>query len=42
MILLSISVWGKLLGFLGLVIALPATCLATAYYQRLIALDAEK
>ncbi|PCI36834.1 MAG: AI-2E family transporter [Elusimicrobia bacterium] len=39
MILLSISIWGKLLGFLGLVIALPATCLATAYYQRLITLD---
>ncbi len=39
MILLSISVWGKLLGFLGLVIALPATCLATAYYHRLIILD---
>lgn len=37
MILLSISVWGKLLGFLGLVIALPATCLALAYYRRLLA-----
>jgi len=42
MILLSISVWGKLLGFLGLVIALPATCLVTAYYQRLIALDSKE
>jgi predicted PurR-regulated permease PerM len=42
MILLSISVWGKLLGFLGLVIALPATCIAVAYYQRLIALDPER
>lgn len=37
MILLSISVWGKLLGFLGLVIALPATCLVLAYYHRLLA-----
>lgn len=37
MILLSISVWGKLLGFLGLVIALPMTCLVTAYYHRLLA-----
>ncbi|MEE8424748.1 MAG: AI-2E family transporter [Elusimicrobiota bacterium] len=37
MILLSISIWGKLLGFLGLVIALPATCLVLAYYHRLLA-----
>ena len=37
MILLSISVWGQLLGFLGLVIALPMTCLALAYYRRIIA-----
>jgi predicted PurR-regulated permease PerM len=35
-ILLSISVWGKLLGFFGLIIALPMTCLVLAYYQRLI------
>jgi len=34
MILLSISVWGKLLGFLGLVIALPMTCLCLAYYRK--------
>lgn len=34
MILLSLSVWGKLLGFLGLVLALPLTCLALAYYRR--------
>ncbi len=37
MILLSISIWGKLLGFLGLVIALPMTCLVTAYYRRILA-----
>ena len=36
MILLSISIWGKLLGFLGLLIALPATCLVLAYYHRFI------
>ena len=36
MILLSISVWGKLLGFLGLIIALPMTCLTLAYYRRVI------
>ncbi|WP_462324336.1 AI-2E family transporter [Desulfoplanes sp.] len=36
MILLSLSIWGKLLGFLGLVIALPVTCLLLAYYKRTI------
>ncbi|PIE68484.1 MAG: AI-2E family transporter [Deltaproteobacteria bacterium] len=36
MILLSLSVWGKLLGFLGLIIALPITCLLLAYYKRII------
>jgi len=33
MILLSLSIWGKLLGMLGLVIALPMTCLLLAYYR---------
>jgi predicted PurR-regulated permease PerM len=37
MIMLSLSVWGKLLGMLGLLIALPMTCLLLAYYKRLIA-----
>ena len=36
MILLSLSVWGKVLGMLGLLIALPMTCLLLAYYQRFI------
>jgi predicted PurR-regulated permease PerM len=36
MILLSLSIWGKLLGFLGLVIALPVTCMLLAYYKRII------
>jgi len=36
MILLSISVWGKLMGFLGLVIALPMTCLCLAYYRKVM------
>jgi predicted PurR-regulated permease PerM len=36
MILLSISIWGKLLGFFGLVIAIPMTCLTLAYYQRFL------
>ncbi len=33
-ILLSISVWGKLLGFIGLILALPLTCLGLTYYRR--------
>ncbi|MEW6264936.1 MAG: AI-2E family transporter [Thermodesulfobacteriota bacterium] len=37
MILLSLSVWGKLLGMLGLLLALPLTCLVLAYYRRLLA-----
>ena len=36
MILLSLSVWGKLLGFFGLIIALPMTCLLLAYYKRFL------
>jgi predicted PurR-regulated permease PerM len=36
LILLSLSVWGKLLGFLGLVIALPMTCLCLAWYRRVV------
>ena len=35
-ILLSLSVWGKLLGLLGLIIALPMTALLYAYYCRYI------
>ena len=36
MIMLSLSIWGKLLGMLGLIIALPMTCLLLAYYRRII------
>ncbi len=32
-ILLSLAIWGKLLGMLGLLIALPMTCLLLAYYK---------
>ncbi|MDE6498730.1 MAG: AI-2E family transporter [Muribaculaceae bacterium] len=35
-ILLSISVWGTLLGFVGLIVALPLTTLLLAYYARYI------
>lgn len=37
-ILLSLSIWGTLLGFLGLIIALPLTTLLLAYYDRYITL----
>ena len=39
MILLSLSIWGKLLGIFGLLIALPVTCLLLAYYKRFILLS---
>lgn len=39
-ILLGVCVWGKLLGFLGLVLAIPLTCLGIAYYRRYILLNA--
>lgn len=35
-ILLALSVWGSLLGILGMIIALPATALLMAYYERYI------
>lgn len=35
-ILLSLSVWGVLLGFIGLIVALPLTTLLIAYYKRYI------
>ena len=35
-IMLSIFVWAKLLGFLGLVLAIPLSCLGLAYYRRVI------
>ncbi len=34
-ILLSLSIWGKLLGFLGLLVAIPFTCLCLVYLQKL-------
>jgi predicted PurR-regulated permease PerM len=35
-ILLSLSVWGSLLGVLGMIIALPMTTLILTYYQRYV------
>ena len=35
-IMLAVFVWGKLLGFIGLLLAIPLTVLATTYYERAI------
>ena len=35
-ILLSLSIWGSLFGFIGLIIALPLTTLVLSYYNRYI------
>jgi predicted PurR-regulated permease PerM len=41
-ILLSLSVWGALLGIMGMIIALPMTTLMITYYQRYIVKNKEK
>lgn len=41
-ILLSLSVWGSLLGFVGLIIALPLTSLLASYYKRYVIEDGEE
>jgi predicted PurR-regulated permease PerM len=33
LILMSLAIWGKLLGFLGFVLAIPFTCVAIATYK---------
>ena len=38
-ILLSLSIWETLLGFIGLIIALPLTTLCLSYYKRFILLE---
>jgi predicted PurR-regulated permease PerM len=35
-ILLSLSVWGSLMGMIGLIIALPLTTLIISYYKRFV------
>ncbi len=35
-ILLGVFIWGKLLGFFGLLLAIPLTCLGIAYYRRFV------
>ena len=41
-LLLSLSVWGALLGFLGLIVALPLTTLLIAYWQRYVTREKPK
>ena len=40
-LLVSLSVWGAILGFIGLIIALPLTTIIIAYYQRYVTKDNE-
>ena len=35
-ILLSLSIWGALLGMIGLIIAIPITAIILSYYRRII------
>ena len=37
LILMSLAIWGKLLGFLGFVLAIPFTCVAIATYKSYLA-----
>jgi len=41
-ILLSLSIWGCLLGFMGMIIALPLTTLVLSYYDRYVVQQSEK
>ena len=41
MILLSLSVWGVLLGFIGLIMAIPLTTFTIAYYKRYVTKEEE-
>jgi len=35
-ILLSLSIWGSLMGLIGLIVALPLTTLIISYYSRFV------
>lgn len=41
-LLLSLSVWGTILGFIGLIIALPLTTIIIAYWQRYVTREGDK
>ncbi|MCF0244289.1 MAG: AI-2E family transporter [Bacteroidaceae bacterium] len=40
-LLLALSVWGSILGFIGLIIALPLTTILMAYYKRYVTREEE-
>ncbi|MBO4822458.1 MAG: AI-2E family transporter [Prevotella sp.] len=40
-LLLSLSVWGSLLGFIGLIVALPLTTIIIAYYKRYVTFEGD-
>lgn len=40
-ILLSLSIWGTLLGFIGMIIALPMTTLLLSYYEQYVILNSK-
>jgi predicted PurR-regulated permease PerM len=42
LIILSLSIWGSLMGLLGMLLALPLTTLIISYYRRFIIKDPEK
>jgi predicted PurR-regulated permease PerM len=41
-ILLALSIWGSLLGFVGLIVALPLTTLIVSYYKRYVLEEPEE
>lgn len=41
-LLLSLSIWGALLGFIGLIIALPATTIIIAYWKKYVTKEEKK
>ena len=41
-LLLSLSIWGALLGFIGLIIALPLTTILIAYWKRYVTKEQEE
>ena len=41
-LLLSLSIWGALLGFIGLIIALPATTIIIAYWKKYVTRESEE
>lgn len=42
LIFLSLSIWGTLMGFIGLIIAIPLTTLLLSYYQKYVIAPREK